>query len=557
MSRFLRHIPAVMLLAVFWGMGISASLEDSVTSDELFHITAGFSYWRTGSFRLQPENGLIPQLVAGLPLAMTDRGFDFQAQQEWWRVSHVPTIGWRLFFNSDQDPHRLLIQARMICGLIGAALGATIYCWSLRLFGLPGAYASLFLFAFSPLMLSHGVYATSDAAAALMFLWTLAAMNRLCAAPSFGWAIVAGAAAAGLALSKFSAPLIVPMILLLLVMHRPGFGISGHLALSGVTAWLLIWTAYGWHFAAVPMGDRLYPDGWIWALDPPTISTRIVELMRQWRALPEAWLYGLAHTLHGSSRSSYLMGQIAPVGRWHYFPVAMLIKTPLAILAAIPLVRWNWNRRLAPLIILICVYFTAAIWGGLCIGLRHLLPVYAAGLILMGGLAAGWETRWKRIVLVILAIGLTAESIAARPGYLAHFNPLIARSQRFRWLADSNLDWGQDLYRLANWIRHTGRKGVYVATFGYVRLPLDETLKVRDLPGIPQYSLNENTPLEPGTYCISANLLLDIMGEIPAIPPEIPRLYAHLRKRDPDQWIGDSIAVYQVTRQDIDASRRP
>ena len=59
---------ALALLCLFhvW-MAISSTGRVGMTADEIFHFTAGQTYWSRQDYRLQPENGLLPQRLAGLP----------------------------------------------------------------------------------------------------------------------------------------------------------------------------------------------------------------------------------------------------------------------------------------------------------------------------------------------------------------------------------------------------------------------------------------------------------------------------------------------------------
>src|SRR5438034_196674 len=52
---------AVALVLLWWVMAVSSVGQKSTTFDELAHLTAGYSYWLTGDFRLQPENGNLSQ----------------------------------------------------------------------------------------------------------------------------------------------------------------------------------------------------------------------------------------------------------------------------------------------------------------------------------------------------------------------------------------------------------------------------------------------------------------------------------------------------------------
>ena len=66
----------------------------------------------------------------------------------------------------------------------------------------------------------------------------------------------------------------------------------------------------------------------------------------------------------------------------------------------------------------------------------------------MGGVFALRE-RGPRIVACVLAICGVALSLRVHPGYLGYFNLAAGGPEAgHRYLLDSNLDWGQDLYRL-------------------------------------------------------------------------------------------------------------
>ena len=64
--------PAIIVLLATMGamMSIAARLE-SQTFDEALHLTAGFSYWKTGDFRLNREHPPLSKLLTAFPLLFT------------------------------------------------------------------------------------------------------------------------------------------------------------------------------------------------------------------------------------------------------------------------------------------------------------------------------------------------------------------------------------------------------------------------------------------------------------------------------------------------------
>jgi hypothetical protein len=81
------------------------------------------------------------------------------------------------------------------------------------------------------------------------------------------------------------------------------------------------------------------------------------------------------------------------------------------------------------------------------IGVRYMLPLYPL-LALTAGIGAVWLWQRYRRAAVILLVWTTISAAAAHPDYLAYFNELGGTHPE-RILVDSDLDWGQDMARLA------------------------------------------------------------------------------------------------------------
>ena len=297
----------------------------------------------------------------------------------------------------------------------------------------------------------------------------------------------------------------------------------------------------------------------------------LLSTARQFHLLPEAYIYGSGLTVQfASERAGFLNGQFGTTGWWWYFPYAFAVKTtiPAMIIGLLALaalaVRWKkgdtagpWLDRAqaslyagTPLLALVFVYWTFALTTNLNIGQRHLLPIYPAFCILAGG-AAFWiqplfermrkqqpQTRRERrkhrtqanvqstafssltvagVATIVLLAWHVAESVVIRPNYLAYFNQLAGGpSQGYKHLADSSLDWGQDLPALKRWLdreglQQPGAGGVYLSYFGTAR-PEYYGIQSTPLAGF----LDRRPPQPPvqlgaGVYCISATVL-DVIG---------------------------------------------
>ncbi|HNX68428.1 MAG TPA: glycosyltransferase family 39 protein [Candidatus Omnitrophota bacterium] len=151
---------------------------------------------------------------------------------------------------------------------------------------------------------------------------------------------------------------------------------------------------------------------------------------------------------------------------WRYFPALMAIKTPfltliLSVIGAIALLYSKRSILVKSLVLLPAIFFLgAAIPNKIHIGLRHILPVYPF-LFLLAGYAGSLikqiqHTVLRRCVFVLLAIFIVetaARTVAAAPDYLAFFNEFVGGAEQgAKFVADSNINWGQDNGRLAEFV---------------------------------------------------------------------------------------------------------
>jgi hypothetical protein len=560
---------AAALLLLFAAMAWSAVREKSTTFDEMAHLTGGYSYWTTRDYRLHPENGILPQRWASLPLLAMGLKFP-DTDQAIWQRSDVWDLGKQFFYELGNDLDRMLWWGRGMIVLFGVCLGAIVYCWSSRLFGVWGGLLSLAIYTFCPTMLAHSALATSDVTAALAFLAALGtfwmALHRV-NWPTLG---LSGAAMGALFVSKFSAVLILPIAMLLvglrLAAGRPmivAVGkkrvitdrnrqlavLLGVLAFQALAVVLTIWLFFGFRFAtfrqAEPGVDQMLIGVTTTELSSHSGLGPFIRLADELRLLPEPYLHGFAFTLALSkARVAFLNGMHSTTGWRMFFPYCLLVKTPLPIFgllaaaAAVALRVWRasrgadnphreanrrWLQRLgyrtAPLWVFFLVYWAVAISSNLNIGHRHILPTYPV-MFIFCGLAAYWFTSRTKLATAIVAgllLLLVVDSLRIYPHYLAYFNQLGGGpAHGYRQLVDSSLDWGQDLPGLKRWLderqpRSMQGKPVYLSYFGTGSPPyygIDAHL----LYGYPDWWRKEVFPYEPGTYCISASMLQSVFS---------------------------------------------
>jgi hypothetical protein len=172
------------------------------------------------------------------------------------------------------------------------------------------------------------------------------------------------------------------------------------------------------------------------------------------------------------------------MGFWYYFPTVLALKTPLGMLTLLCLSPWLMkNRRAAGL----AAAFSAGIVlismrGHIDLGVRYLLPVYV-GFSVVGACAATQARSWaSKGAVVVLIMWQIVSGDLVHPDYLAYTNEITGGHPE-RFLADSDLDWGQDMKRLEAFLEHEHATNVTFAPFNRTyRMAIPATPGDRDHP---------------------------------------------------------------------------
>ena len=463
---------------------------ETQTWDEACHIFAGYRYWTRGDFAMNPEHPPLVKLLTTatlLPLHLSgpERKGLFSKEEDFVSATQ---------FVYSNNAEQILSRTRAMASLLCLLLAALVFATAREMFGNMAALITLTIFVFEPNLLAHGWEVTTDTGFSCFLLATVYAFYRYVKRPSTRGVMLVGLAA-GLALAtKHSAILTFPILLVLAAAELwrrrsaqasqgnsgPGVAkLASALVVSALIAGVVLWAAYGF---------RLHPQRGISAeqrvieyaqgLHSPVQGTLITQAAR-WHLLPESYLYGLADVGYVVGFShSYIFGHVYPHGQWFYFPAAFLIKTTLSLLLLLLLVPFaialrgaRYRRELTFIITPAAIYFAVAVASTLNIGIRHILPVYPFLIILAGWAAAELISVKHRIVYPVaflLAFGMIS-SLRVFPVYLAYANELWGGpANTYKYLSDSNADWGQQLKSVKQYLRQRNVKNCWFAYFADV-----------------------------------------------------------------------------------------
>jgi hypothetical protein len=533
-----RHFAALAcaLLAIMAAAQFAAVGLDSQIVDEGYHLRNGYAFLKTLRPNPDSEHPPLAQAFSALPLLFLDL-----------RIPERPTTNaaeWNadaeFLYHNTYSAETLLGLSRSMKVLLTLGLGAFLGWWTRRHFGAAAGIAALALYCFDPNFIAHGHYVTTDVPAAFGFLVGCLSWCAFLRSGRARSAAICGAVT-GLALAvKFSALLLVPLYAFLYLVQgyrqaagarecgyrcsieHFGKGIALVLALACAT----IWAAFAF--------ETRFP------VPAPSFFGGIADLMR--------------HNARG--HRAYLLGVTGGGGWWYYFPVVALVKTPagvlllflLAVGAAFATVSGKGAREAAlcilrarvewfALAIPPLVYFALCVRSNINIGLRHMLPVYPFAFIWIAAVLFGPHGRrlhgfYRRAAVVLLTL-VAIESLAAFPRYTAFFNlPSGGRANGARYVVDSNLDWGQDMFRLRDYLARRGVSNVCLESFG--NAPPEHF-------GIHPKHIPASLEAARADGCLVV-MSLSIMFEWQPFDGR----FDWLRKLTPSDRVGDSFWVYDV-----------
>jgi hypothetical protein len=543
-----RWLLPVLLWLLFFAQVLTAATQTSLTSDEGPQLTSGYSYLVTGDPHLIEFDGHPPlaKVVNALPLLLVpDLGSP--ADVPAWRSDDPISLVWvaEQFFYPYRPLDRLALAARVPVALLGVLLAALVYRWAADLFGPPAGLGALLLVTFDPNLLAHAGLATNDLAVTVACFAAMFTFWRFLRRPTIRRALLAGLVLGLAQGTKLNALLLLPTQALLALAHAlwsskssrhsPLLFHASRFTLIWLTAALTLWACYGFELRALPG----------WPIPLPAATHLLL-----WKRVTEAT---------GGGHPGFLMGEISSRGWWHYFPVAFGIKTPLptllVLLAALMAFtagrRRRWIDELA-LGLFPTLYAAFTVFSRLNIGYRHLLPVlpflcvWASRLFapVLWAVWRGARRQWAAVaVLVVLSAWLIAGTVAIWPFHLAYFNELIGGpGQGYRYLVDSNTDWGQALKALRHYLEREGIEQVrlstyieYGAAFEQYGLNVDPLPPLHAAPGVLPARFNPPA----GVYAISTTTLQGIFTAD-------PEMYDWFRKREPDARIGHAMFLYRV-----------
>jgi hypothetical protein len=437
----------------------------------------------------------------------------------------------------------------------------------------------LVLVVFDPNLLAHGQLITADLPAALMTTMALYHFWQFLKFGGKGRALLSAVTLGLSQLAKYSCIYLYPTFLVIAVLYvrcRPTGETGGSGAPQRIGRALRCWSVTTAFFGAVsiliidlgflfdgigtPLSRYAFHDPFFKKLQatpvlrniPLPIATPYVQgldLIKYEERMGMAWgnIY-----VAGKLRLNHHDGTLRGFPGYYFY--AALFKVPIAkqvifFLALLGFLLQHGQRAailrrdevvlLFPILVY-WVYFN--FFFNAQIGIRHVLPLFALATVFCGRLLADPASKWLQFTALILSAWVGVSTLSYYPHFLSYFNELVPdRKLAYRYLADSNLDWGGNQWYLAEYIRrHSG----VVVDPGY---PADSNLDWGGNRYLAEYIRRHSrvvvVPGKPqaGRIVVPVNALVGIGN---------PEHYRWLREHfSPVDHIAYSYLVYDVPKE--------
>ena len=520
-----RRLLALLTLA-FVVLAGSAMLYSSTTFDEIVFSAVGARGLRTGDFGMVSDHPRLPQYLFGAPLYLS--GVHYPPEEVARAAGGLPRYRYAraLFWESGNDPQRLATLTRLVGLVFGALTVLATFFLARRHLGEGAALFAAALVAFLPDMLAHSGVAYSDVPLALGLLASVYALDAAVRRPTPARIALAALCCALTACVKYSGLIAGPILVALLAMEAG----SGR------------WRDPAWR-RAILIGVPLF------AL--VAYATVVLVYLGDWRVAE--FMRGLSRGASGAGgRDAFLWGEHYSGGRWYFFPVAIALKTPLALhvlallavfgawVAARGGLRREWlaHGTRAPAVGA-ASFVAVLIVAPLNVGSRHALPLMPLLCILVAqGVAPFWSggRTAVRAALAVVFAGFVLSSVRPYPFFISYLSEYALGRASYETLVDSSTDWGQGLVALRAFMRE---RGIDQVALGYWGSAPPEGYGIRYLALPSYFPLRPPPPglAQPRYVVVSATLLAGFVEGDP---------YAALRKARPVAVVGGSLYVFDA-----------
>ncbi|MFN3966222.1 MAG: ArnT family glycosyltransferase [Endomicrobiia bacterium] len=516
---------AIVLLILHILAGFNTIENMSPTYDEPVYPPEGYAIWRLGNYSFNTYHPPLAKLLVALPLVFL-KPMLLTGHPYWINRDEFPFADLFLYHNRI-SAERILNSGRVMVLVVSCMLALLVYIWSSKLFGALTGIISMFFYCFSSNCLAHGTLATTDMLLTFTFILSLYFFWLWFNKPNQINSVLCGISTALTVCSKFSGYILFPTYFLIFLFEYKNLK-------TKVTLVDFIKNICMFVFSFVFTVLVIY---------------KFTEINTHFDGLR----YLLTKDMK-RGRSSFFFGKYSTTGWREYFLALFALKTPVSFLVLLFLsfffLKKYENSNFSFLIVPALFFLLVSSFSKIQIGLRHILPVYPLVFIWVGNFVKYILKSFKyagRLFMILVMFFYFFSFSRVHPYHISYFNEIIGGPENgYKYFTDSNIDWGQGLKALGDWLKEIPEKGIYFCYFGtgdpsYYGIKYVPIGFINNL--YPQQRQSDKIEFKPEDRILFAISITNLQATYYADK----KIFEWLRKLKPIKTLAYSIFVYDLT----------
>lgn len=495
----LRSILIFFLLLFFLILTLVSSLSESPNVNE-GHIATGFLYLRYGNLTFNAGSPILSDVISAVPLLLIEKSILMPQKKEYFEIGYVHPYVRDFFMLNKKNIDLILFLGRLPVMLAGVLLGVIVFSWIKQLYGYWIGILGLGLYILEPNIIVHSHYVATDIFFALFFTATLFFLQRFIFKKQKKYLALFIICFVAAQLTKITAIFLFPVCFFIFYFYSDKEKFVNKIKESFFKILILTFvsfvginTFYLWRDIGLPLADYLKHDN---SVRSSGYSINFIESKLPFYGkpigkaseylfnkfpLPVTYQYvktlGWVFFRSNIPQQAFLAGHYFDNGWKLYFPLVTIIKMPITLLllfCSSIILFFTKKRRLKkeefvfvaiPFVIFVFILIFSKINTG------YRLMIFLVPLIII--LSIGTTKLLKRysglfLIAILFQFYITLANFPNFSGY-ANF---IKDSEKYKYLTDSNIDWGQDIKRLSIYIKNNNVSSIKQNLYGILNTEL-------------------------------------------------------------------------------------
>ncbi len=464
MKHTLWLLASVAALCIGIAVSIGSAMHESLTFDEIVHVQEGLNAWRKKEFFIDTNNPPFIREFAVLPLLFT--GYDMA---------------------KDGVSATSVMNARYMILILAVFLGIGIWQATRIFFGIEAGFIALVFYLFDPNMLAHNHYVSQDLGATLFFFLAYLSLVALFRNPSRRMFLIHGACIGFMAATKITLiPFYVVSALAYVAYARGGSFVSwipAHalkIATSIFLCLAVIWSTYFFQTDIIILKNsnsgrlsetvRKYGQK-----NNNFVVLNVLNFLEQTPVPLGGYIAVLKNTFVRSTRpvQTFFLGKQYSYPKRYFMALTLLYKTPIILLVLFVFGLWigskqiRWKKILHMLAIPIGSIVIVSLLFPLQPLLRYMLPLYPFIYMIVAFGISHQKLRMFKLAGYMLMLWYVAGTLMQYPHFISYANEFAGpKNSRYMKFIDSNMDWGQGLITLSEYIQKEKPSHIQFSYFG-------------------------------------------------------------------------------------------